>query len=280
MRAEFVLALALLLGACGTTSKPVDPPRLRAALEVESDGAKRYARGDYVVAARRFAEAAKLHASIDDATGVARNRLHLARSELAMGRDDAALALLEATDAGGDTDLALDIGMFRAQAQLGLARTADARASLTAAAALCAGTCPRAASLHLLQARHALAENRAADALSHADIALKLLQGKDEAAEIGNAWRLIAAARQASGDLPGGLVAARSALDIDRRLALPEKIARDWLLIADILRGTAAAEAAVAYRKAHDVAQAAGLDAITMIAAQALQDIGMQKKIE
>ena len=278
MRAELVVLLALLLGACGSTPKPVDPPRLRAALEAESDGAKRYERGDYVVAARRFAEAAKLHASIDDATGVARNRLHLARVELVLGRDEIALALLDATESGGDPGVALDIRMLKAQAQLGLGRRDAARDSLAAAAALCTGASPRAASLHLLQARHALAEKRAADALAHADAALKLLQGKDDAAEIGNAWRLIAASRHASGDAAGGLVAARTALDIDRRLALPEKIARDWLLIGDIQRGQAVAEASAAYRNALGVAKAAGLDAITMIAAQALQDIGMQKK--
>jgi tetratricopeptide (TPR) repeat protein len=280
VRAELAVLLALLLGACGSTPKPVDPPRLRAALEAESDGAKRYERGDYTVAARRFAEAAKLHASIDDATGVARNRLHLARVELVLGRDGIALALLDATDPGGDAGLALDIRMLKAQAQLGLGRRDTALISLAAAAALCTGDCPRAASLHLLQARHALADKRAAEALAHAEAALKLLQGKDEAAEAGNAWRLVAAARQASGDPAGALAAARSALDIDRRLALPEKIARDWLLIGDIQRSRASAEAAMAYRKALDVAQAAGLDAITMIATQALQDNGMQKKID
>ena len=49
------------------------------------------------------------------------------------------------------------------------------------------------------------------------------------------------------------------------------------MLIGDILRAKAPAEAATAYRKALAVAQAAGLDAITMIAAQASQDVGMQK---
>ncbi|MBN8475112.1 hypothetical protein [Sulfuritalea sp.] len=277
MRAELALILALLLGACGSTPKPVDPPRLRAALEAESDGARRYERGDYAVAARRFAEAAKLHAAIDDATGVARNRLHLARSELVLGRDEAALQLLDATDSGGDAGFALDAWMLKAQAQLGLGRADDARISLDEAVALCAGACPHAAGLHLLRARHALAEKRAADSLAHAGAALKLLQGKDNAAETGNAWRLIAAARHAGGNATDALVAARAALDIDRRLALPEKIARDWLLIGDILRAKAPAEAATAYRKALAVAQAAGLDAITMIAAQASQDIGMQK---
>lgn len=278
MRAELAVALALLLGACGSTPKPVDPPRLRAALEAESDGAKRYERGDYPVAARRFTEAARLHASIDDAAGVARNRLHLARVELVLGHDEIALALLDATESGGDAGIALDIPMLKAQAQLGLGRSDAARSSLAAAAALCTGDCPRAASLHLLQARHALQDKRVAEALAHADAALKLLQGKDEVAETGNAWRLVAAARQASSDLAGALAAARAALDIDRRLAQPEKIARDWLLIGDILRSQASAEAATAYRRAFDVAQAAGINAITMIATQALQDIGMQKK--
>jgi len=286
VRARPVLLIALILAGCGAAPKPADAPRLRAALEAESDGARRYARGDYRIATRRFDEAARLFASIDDTAGTARNRLHLARGELALGRPAQALEALTATDA--DAGLALDALLLRAQAQLDLSRIDDAGPSLAAASARCGDACPRVASLQLLQARAALAGKRAVEALGHATAALKLLQDQDEAAETGNAWRLIATARLATGDAVGALPAARNALDIDRRLAAPEKIARDWLLIGDIHRvippgGTHAPgghEAAAAYRRALDVAHAAGLDAVTMTATQALQDIGMQKKAE
>jgi tetratricopeptide (TPR) repeat protein len=257
----------LLLAGCGSTPKPADPPRLKAALETESDGARRYERGDYVVAARRFDEAARIYASIDDDAGAVRNRLHLARTELAQGRAEAALLALPG-------NLSLESSLLQAQAELALNRLEAAQQSLAAANAQCATACPQLASLRLLQAREALTAQRAAEALAHAEAALKLLQDGHQAAETGNAWRLIAAARLATGDAAGALPAAGAALDIDRRLALPEKIARDWLLIGDIRKALGAPDTATAYRRAADVAQAAGLAEITSLAAQALAGTG------
>jgi tetratricopeptide (TPR) repeat protein len=262
----------LILAGCAAAPRPPEPPRLKAALEAESDGAKRYGRGDYAVAARRFDEAARIYASIDDTPGAARNRLHLARSELAQGRAEAALLALELAERSADAGRTLDILLIKAQAQLALDRRAAAQQSLAAASGQCAGACPQAASLHLLQARAALADRHAADALAHAEAALKLLQGKDEAAEAGNAWRLIAAARLANGDAGNALPAAHAALEIDRRLALPEKIARDWLLIGDIQKRVGAGGTAAAYQRALDVASAAGLSDIARIATQALAE--------
>jgi len=309
--ARLLLIAALLLAGCSSAPKTADPPRVKAALEAESDGARRYARGDYAVAARRFDEAARICASIDDAPGVGRNRLHLARAELAQGRAEAALAVLAAA-AGDGEGPSPGILLTIAQAQLALGRDVAAQQSLAAASAGCGSACPQlpglrllqaraalaaqqslaAASagcgsacpqlpgLRLLQARAALAAQRAPEALAHAEAALKLLQDMDEAAETGNAWRIIAAARLAAGDTAGALPAAGAALDIDRRLALPEKIARDWLLIGDIRRRAAPGDAlrqdsaAAAYRRALDVANAAGLAAIATTATQALADTG------
>jgi len=278
VRAKTLLLIAAaMLAACGTAPKPPDPPRLKAALEAESDGAKRYGRGDYAVAARRFEEAAQLHAAIDDTVGAARNRLHLARTELALGRGEAALAALAAAERGNDPALAVDTLLLKAQAQMALARGDDARQSLAMAAAQCGSACPQTASLHLLQSRAALGDKRMEDAANHAETALQLLQGKDQAAETGNAWRLLAAARLGAGDAKAALPAAHTALDIDRRLAQPEKIARDWLLIGDIERRLGAGGSA-AYQRALDVAQAGGLVEIVATATRELNAIGMQKK--
>lgn len=279
MGARLLLIAALLLAGCSSAPKTADPPRVKAALEAESDGARRYARGDYAVAARRFDEAARICASIDDAPGVGRNRLHLARAELAQGRAEAALAVLAAA-AGDGEGPSPGILLTIAQAQLALGRDVAAQQSLAAASAGCGSACPQLPGLRLLQARAALAAQRAPEALAHAEAALKLLQDMDEAAETGNAWRIIAAARLAAGDTAGALPPAGAALDIDRRLALPEKIARDWLLIGDIRRRAAPGDAlrqdsaAAAYRRALDVANAAGLAAIATTATQALADTG------
>ena len=278
MRAKSILLQVLILAGCGSTPKPADPPRLRAALEAESDGAKRYGRGDFSVAERRFDEAMRLHASIDDAPGRARNRLHLARALLAQGRAEAALNLLNAADPGAEPGQALDTLLLKTQAQLALARDAEARQSLAAAADRCAAACPQAASLNLLQARAALAGKRAQEALTHADTALKLLRDKGEAVETGNAWRLIAAARLAGGDAAGALPAAEAALVIDRRLALPEKIARDWLLIGDIRQQVGAGDTAAAYQRALDVANASGLAEVARSATLSLAKFNDIKK--
>lgn len=268
MRASLVLA-TVVLAACGSAPKPADPPQLRAALEAESDGARRYGRGDYAVAAQRFEEAAKRYAGIDDVPGAVRTRLHLARTELARGRAEPALAVLAGIDPASGTPHAIDIALLRAQAQLALDRTDAAAAELAAAAGRCADACPQAASLYLLQGRAALAAGRPAEALARAQAALKLLADKDEAHETANAWRLLATSRLAAGDAPGALPAAESALAIDRRLALPEKIAGDWLLIGDIHAKAGRAEAATnAYQRALAIADAAGLAGVAAIAAQ------------
>ena len=274
MRAKSIFLAALILAGCAGAPKPAGPPRLHAALEAENDGAKRYARGDFGMAERRFDEAMRLYASIDDAPGRTRNRLHLARTRLAQGRDEAALDLLNAAPPDAEPGPALDTLLLKAQAQLALGRDADAQQILAAATGRCGAACPQAASLNLLQARAALAGKRPQDALAHAEAALKLLRDTGEAVETGNAWRMIAAARFAAGDAAGALPAAEAALDIDRRLALPEKIAGDWLLIGDIRRKVGAGDTAAAYQRALEVANAAHLSGIAGIATQALAGLG------
>jgi tetratricopeptide (TPR) repeat protein len=274
VRAKSIFLAALILAGCAGAPKPAGPPRLHAALEAENDGAKRYARGDFGMAERRFDEAMRLYASIDDAPGRTRNRLHLARTRLAQGRDEAALDLLNAAPPDAEPGPALDTLLLKAQAQLALGRDADAQQILAAATGRCGAACPQAASLNLLQARAALAGKRPQDALAHAEAALKLLRDTGEAVETGNAWRMIAATRFAAGDAAGALPAAEAALDIDRRLALPEKIAGDWLLIGDIRRKVGAGDTAAAYQRALEVANAAHLSGIAGIATQALAGLG------
>jgi tetratricopeptide (TPR) repeat protein len=265
-----VLFAALLLAACGSAPKVSEPVLRKQAQETERDGARRYARGDYAGAARHFAVASQLQQSLDDPAAAARNQLHQARAELAASQAEAALNRAKNIT---HAELVLDALLLQAQAHLALGKPAAAQKNLTAATASCAANCPQSASLNLLQARVALVDKRAADALRHAEAALKLLQGKDEAAETGNAWRLIATARLAGDDAAGALPAAQAALDIDRQLALPEKIARDWLLIGDIRKKLGAGGTAAAYQRALDVASAASLQEIAGIAAQAINEV-------
>ncbi len=277
------LLASLLLAACAAAPKAGAPQLRKQAQEAEADGARRYARGDYTGAARSFGAARQLQQSFDDPAAAGRNALNQARAELAQGQAEAALNRAQRI---AQPELALEAMLLQAQANLALGRLATAQAILAAAATACAANCPQLASLHLLQARAALADKHAADALAHAEAALKLLQDTDEAAETGNAWRLIAAARLASGDAANALPAASAALEIDRRLALPEKIGRDWLLIGDIRKkvgagalhardsASRASDTVAAYQRALDVATAAGLGDVAGSATQALTQAG------
>ncbi|MBI5899312.1 MAG: hypothetical protein HZB40_08820 [Rhodocyclales bacterium] len=278
MRAKWGLLLLVAVVGCASPPRPVDPPLLKAALEVESDGAKRYQRGDLAVAERRFAEAMRRFAGIDDVAGSARNRLHLIRVKLAQGRAAVALEMLDGIPPGLAEEL--DVLLLRGQALLALDRAADAGQVLDHAAGRCGADCAAGASLEILRGRASLRRGEAPAARAHAERGLALLRERDEPRELGNAWRLLAAARLAGGEATA-LAAAQAALDIDRRLALPEKIARDWLLIGDIQRRYAPGQASggndarLAYARALEIAEAAGLKEISLIASQALQAIGM-----
>jgi hypothetical protein len=268
------LLVTLLLAGCGSSPKPPPEPRLRLqAQAVEASGARRYAQGDYSAAARHFAEGARLRLSLDDAPAASRNRLQQAQAELALGQ--AQLALDLASQVREDS-LQVQALLLQVQAQLALGRVDAVTPLLARLATLCAAGCAERGRLLLLQARTAWARGDAALALTQAEAALSPLREQGEEREVANAFRLIASARLKTAAISAALVAAQGALDIDRQLALPEKIVRDWLLMGDIQRrsGTADAnsEARAAYLRAQSVAQAAGLQELAKLAAKALMD--------
>ena len=269
-----LLGMSLLLVGCGSSPRPPPEPRLRLqAQEVEALGVRRYAQGDYSAAVRHFAEGARLQLSLDDAPAASRNRLQQAQSELALGQ--AQLALEHASQVREDS-LQIQALLLQVQAQLTLGRVNAVNPLLARLTTLCAATCTERGRLLLLQARAAWAGGDVALTLTQAEAALPILRAQQEEREIANAWRLIAAARLKTSNTSAALAAAQAALDVDRQLALPEKIVRDWLLIGDIQRQSgkpeARSEAKAAYLRAQSVAQAAGLQDLAQLAAQALME--------
>jgi len=265
------LALMLvLLGGCASSSRPALEPRLRQqAQEVEAAGARRHAQGDYTAAARQFAEATRLHLSLDDGRAAARNRLQLAQTQLALGQAQPAL---DQAAQVRDAELQVPTLLLQAQAHLALAQAAAAAAALDRLASLCPAGCEERGRLLLLQARLAWAGGDAVQTAQRATAALPLLRARGEERETANALRLLAAAQLQTRDAAAALGSARAALAIDRQQALPEKIARDWLLIGDIQRRMAPAEAPAAYQRARTVAQAAGLPELARQAEQSLKE--------
>lgn len=277
-----LLAACVFLAACGSAPRAPEPALRERALQNEQDGARRHARGEFATASQRFGETATLFTSIDDTISAVRNTLNQARAELAAGQATIALNRLDKVQTG-DSAQAIEMAQLRTQAHLALGQTDAAATALKSAFEQCVEQCPQAASLHVLAARLDLAEAHPQEALTHAAAALQALQNKDEAAETANVWRLTATAQLALKNPGAALLAAQTALEIDRRLALPEKLARDWLLIGDIRQAEKAGvgntaktaanstmDAAAAYQRALDIARAAGLDTLAEYARQAL----------
>lgn len=264
------LLASLLLSACSSSPKATPEPALRTqALNAETEGAHRYAQGDYAGAIRRFVEARRLQQSADDVSAAARNFLHQAQAELALGQ--AVLALRHAREVR-ESELMVSSLLLQTQAHLALQQWPMAQATLTQLLPLCTAGCADLGRLRLLQARTALAQGQAQEALAYAQTALPLLREQQEEREAANAWRLSAQAALKLNDAAAALASAESALGIDRQLALPEKIARDWLLIGDIRRQSQSSHATSAYQRALAVAQAAGLVDIVQLATEALKE--------
>ena len=260
----------LFLGGCTSSPKPPPEPALRKqALNAEKDGAHRYAQGDYTGAIRLFSEAQRLQQSGDEVRAAARNRLHQAQAELALGQADAALR--HASEVNESTLLISSL-LLQTQAHLALQQGAMAQTTLTQLIPLCATGCADLGRLQLLQARTALAQGQTQEALAYAQSAVPLLREQQEEREAANAWRLSAQVFLMLGDTVVALASAESALAMDRQLALPEKIARDWLLIGDIRRRSQPSQAASAHQRALAVAQAAGLADVVKLATQALKE--------
>lgn len=264
------LLLVFALGACASSPRSATEPRLRQqAQEAEAGGARRYAQGDYPAAARQFAEATRLHLSLDDGRAAARNRLQLAQTQLALGQAQPAL---EQAAQVHDDELQVPALLLQAQARLALDQADAAATALARLESLCPGGCEQRGRLLLLQARLAWAGGDAAQTAQRAAAALPLLRARGEEREVANALRLLAAAQLQTRDVVAALASAQAALAIDRQQALPEKIARDWLLIGDIQRLAAPAEAPAAYQRARTVAQAAGLQELVRQAEQSLKE--------
>jgi len=264
------LVLVLALAACSSDPKPAAQPQLATqAQNAETNGARRYAQGAYAAAAHHFAEALRLRLSLDDGDAAARNRLQLAHTLLALEQPQPALEQAMAVDTPA---LQVQTLLLQAQARLAMNRSADAHDVLVRAEAACA-SCPERGRLRLLQGRVAWAVGDMVTTIERGRAALPLLREQGEEREVANANRLLAAAQLRAGDPQNALASAQAALDMDRRLALPEKIARDWLLIGDIhRRAVARSEAAQAYRRAQSVAQAAGLSELARLAQQAMKE--------
>lgn len=262
------LALALALGpglaGCGSAPPQADSEARRERLLDVNDRAQRaVARGELRRAAALYRDALRLAEAVEDFRAIGVNALNLAAVYQALDEPAAAEAALErvlaapsrferslgAEAAGRKALLALEAGRLDAAEQwLG-------RAEQECRAPACA------IQVALLNLRAQLALERGATGEARAALARALAASRAERKreEEANALRLDGRAAARQGALPQAVTLLTRALEIDKQLALPRKIALDLLALAEaeLMRGERAAARDYAQR-ALDVSRASG----------------------
>jgi len=274
LRAVRLLIACLFLAACGS-APPRANPLLEQAERLRNDGGRAFANRDYDSAARNFAAAAQLRASLDDAPGTALDRLNLARALYAARDTAAAQAPLDAvlTQAGVPGALRAEAARQRAVLALAAGRSEEAQRWQQRAANDCAQDCPLAASLALIRAQIALRQNDLASAGSEAAVAQKLLgEGNPAGAEHANAARLTGEIAVLRKDWSEARRAFEQALEVDRKLGSAERVRLDLRLLAAADEASADLPAARGhYQRLLQAAEAGGDAEAAALAAAALQ---------
>lgn len=233
LRLAFMLLSALLLAACGHVEE-VRSVRLEQATEFNQRAQRAFQRGEYQAAAELYEQALRLDVAIENESGIAINTLNLARVNSVIGKPIVAQRLLDQLL----EDKALQHSpahLAEAAIQKALLRlqendTAGATQWADRAAALCAQDCRIGGVIDNVRAGIALRQQDAGTALRFGERAIAA--NSDVPLEHANALRLTAAARLLNGEAEAALQLVETALAIDKKLGLPEKIRQDLLLAA------------------------------------------------
>lgn len=258
--AAAALAITVALAACG--SAPPPDPVQRSVTGFAQAGAKALARGDLAGARAQYGRGLAAAQAVEHFELAGAMLLNLALVEARAGDLAAAHARVDpviASERYGRT-LQASAAVRKALLHADAAEPDAALRNADRADTLCGTPCPHEATLGALRARIALERSDAAGALALAQRAARAAEGGGQDAELANAWRLQGRALSALGQ--GDAAAARfaDALALDRRLALPERVALDLVEAAEHerRRGRAAA-ARDFYERAIVVQRAAGL---------------------
>lgn len=232
-RGAAAIALALALAACG--SGPPPDPTQRSVAGFAQAGAKALARGDLAAARAQYTRGLAAAQAVEHFELAGAMLLNLALVEARAGE-------LAAAHARVDPVLASERygGTLRASAAVRKALLFADAPDLDAAAraadradALCGPPCPHEATLADLRAHLALERGDAAGALALAQRAAKAAEAGGQEAELANALRLQGRALSRLGQADAAAARFADALALDRRLALPERIALDLVEAAE-----------------------------------------------
>ena len=262
--AALLAALVALLGV-GCSSPPVRTTNVahEAALALNQRAARALQRGDNAQALALYEQALTAADSVEDFDTGGATLLNLAAVHARLGQSPQAHQRVDRIlGAPGRFTGALQAQAAARKALLYL-DAPDLAAALQwadKAEAGCAAPCAQSAALTGLRAHVALERGDAAAAAVLASRAATQAEAAQQRAEQANAQRLLGRAQMRLGDHAAAAASLQRALDIDRALGLPERIALDLLHAGEnAQRSRQPATAREFYERALQVGEAAGL---------------------
>jgi tetratricopeptide (TPR) repeat protein len=250
------LPLALLT-ACGSPAPPRPPAAVENAISADKEARRALRDGDLPVARNLFEQSLRLQQSLDNLPGVASAAISLAAVYHRMNDDAKALALLDGILKDQLVPYPAELramASFRKAVILVDGNSKEAAAAVEAAAQLCVKSCEFVAGLNNLRARLALGSKDYATAAIFAMAAADAAGDNKE--ELANARRHAAAARAALGQTGPALEHYLAALELDKQLGLPRRIAEDLDGVAKMLDKLGRKDEAASYARRAAAAQA------------------------
>jgi len=264
-RLLLVLACAAAAGCAGQPSSREEslPTKRLQAIEANNRAAQHFQRGDYAAAAGEFRRALEIERSTENEDGIAANLINLSIVYQRMGeRDQARAAVAEILN---DATLRFPQPRIAEAALRSAILLADERqleaaeSALSRARQACPSRCVLEGKIDNVNAQIALLRGQHEAARAAASRALGENRSRGEREEIANSLRLLGAVALESGKAGEVEPLAREALDIDKQLAVPQKIFRDLVLLGRAAKAAGKIDEANQYLgRALAVATAAG----------------------
>jgi tetratricopeptide (TPR) repeat protein len=267
VRLTCLLLLSSLLAGCAVSSSlPLPPSRLMAAIEANNQAVSALSRAEYAQAERLYLKALAHDRAIENSEGVAINLIGLAVTYQRAGKIDAALRIASQVNArelpGVSSQRLGEAALLAASLQMAKSEWGQAQLHLDEAEIWCGPQkCALGGRIANLKAQLSIVANRIDEALLLARRAIELAEASSEREELANALR--SAGNAALYVNPAeGVNYVQRALDIDKQLALSGKIYRDLVLLGRLQQ--ALGEKGIAaglYARARVVAEADGNEA-------------------
>lgn len=217
-----------VLAACSSAAPPRPPAAVERASNADREAKRALRDGDLAVARNLFEQSLRLQQSLDNLPAVATASINLASVHHMMGNDEAALHLLDGLLQDKEVPYPAEsrtMAAFRKAVILVDGSSKDAAPAVEAAAQMCTRSCEFTPGLDNLRARIALSGKDYAAAVAFAKSAADASGDNQE--ELANARRNAAAAEYALEQPGQALGHYLAALDMDKQLGLPGRIAED-----------------------------------------------------